>query len=125
MSASDYVPPGIEFYDSATRQTMRIVTKGHNKGWLVRKHGHAPDWVTVREATRDDLERVTRAIYDQEVVDMLAQLAIQQRPPHNQDPGGKLRNRSRLQWNESRRLQQADIAKRLQGPGGRFRKRPT
>ncbi len=56
-----YTPPGIEFYDQATEQTMRYVTRGHSKGWLVRKHRHTTDWVTVREATADDLDNLAKA----------------------------------------------------------------
>lgn len=77
--------------------------------------------------TRDGLEVAIRSIYDQEILDMLGSLAKKYRegkPIHNQDPGGKLRNRSRLQWDGARRLKQEGIARRLQSPGGGFRKKP-
>ncbi len=48
-----YKPQGIEFYDQATEQRMMLVTGGPSVGWLVRKHKHTDDWVTVREATDD------------------------------------------------------------------------
>lgn len=71
-----------------------------------------------------DLERRIRSIYDQEIIDMLAGLAKKYRPPHNQDPAAKLRSRTRLQWDEERRAQQAALARGLQSTGGRFRKKP-
>ncbi len=57
----------------------------------------------MRKPPREKLERAIRAVYDQEVVDMLAEISAKHRPPHSQDPNGELRNRTRLQWDKPRR----------------------
>ena len=89
VSVTNYDPPGIEFTDRASGKKMKLATREYCKGWILyRNHGQ---WISLRKATRDDLERVMGAVYDQEVIDMLAGLAAKHRPPHNQDPGGKLR----------------------------------
>lgn len=58
-------------------------------------------------------------------------LEQQSRSPHNQDPSGHMRNRGRLSWNNGlkeneyerdRADRQVDLARALQGPGGRFQK---
>ena len=56
-----YVPPGAEFYDVATGRMMKIITEGPYEGWLARKHRWTEDWVTVREATADDRQRIAAA----------------------------------------------------------------
>ncbi len=51
-----YDPPGLEFKD-ATGKHFKIVTDGHMKGWLVRKH---PDgqWVTQRQLDLNDTLKI-------------------------------------------------------------------
>jgi hypothetical protein len=55
-------PPGLKFYDGASRRWMKLVYEGHwAAGWIVFKH---PDgqWVTLREATSEDLDRINAAV---------------------------------------------------------------
>ena len=52
-----YNPVGQEFYDAASGHRMKYVKEGTWKGWLCWLH---PDnlWVSLREATKDDLIRI-------------------------------------------------------------------
>ena len=70
-----YVPPGIEFFDQSTNCTMRLVTKGHDKGWLVRKQVHGDNWIAVRGATEDDKKRLLETLFDREIVDLILGLS--------------------------------------------------
>lgn len=56
----------LRFYDARRGQEMMYVypdTKHEAAGWLLYKH---PDgqWVTLRKATNDDIERLTAAMLD-------------------------------------------------------------
>lgn len=55
-------PPGLEFYDGASKRRMKLVYEGHwAAGWIVFKH---PDgqWVTLRKATEADLDTINSAL---------------------------------------------------------------
>ena len=50
-------PRGIHFYDIKSKREMKLITEGSFNGWLCYKH---PDgqWVTLREATKEDLAKL-------------------------------------------------------------------
>ncbi len=57
-------PPGLQFFDARSERWMKYVypdTEGSYAGWILYKH---PDgqWVTLRKATDDDLERMSKAV---------------------------------------------------------------
>ena len=55
-----YDPPGIAFFDKASRRVMKLVTDGQFKDWIVYKHPEG-QWVSLRKATEDDLKRLKTA----------------------------------------------------------------
>lgn len=55
MDAPRYQPDGMIFYDRASRREMMLVTDGHWRGWLCYRHAEG-QWVSLRKATRDDVE---------------------------------------------------------------------
>lgn len=54
-------PPGIDFYDQASKRMMRLVQEGGYAGWIVFRHPVAGNWVTLRKATKDDRAAVAAA----------------------------------------------------------------
>ncbi len=58
MSATNWQPQGVIFFDNASKRQMLLVGEGEAyAGWLCYKHpdGH---WVTLRKATEDDREKI-------------------------------------------------------------------
>lgn len=56
-----YEPEGIRFFDAASKHEMILVAEGEPfAGWLCYRH---PDgqWVSLRKATQDDLEKLEAA----------------------------------------------------------------
>lgn len=67
MMSPPFNPVGLEFYDAASRQQMKYVypnTDHWTAGWLMRKHPHSGEWVTVRKATDADIEAINGAVVD-------------------------------------------------------------
>lgn len=59
-------PPGLEFFDGASGSTLKYVypdTKHWCAGWLLYKHVSG-EWVTLRKATEDDIERMNKAVIE-------------------------------------------------------------
>ena len=59
-------PSGINFYDNATGKHMKYVypdSPHWTAGWILYKH---PDgqWVTLRKATDDDINRISQAVIE-------------------------------------------------------------
>jgi hypothetical protein len=58
--------PGLEFYEAKTRKQMKYVypdSEHWARGWILYKH---PDgqWVTLRKATQDDIDRISAAVVE-------------------------------------------------------------
>lgn len=54
-----FTPDGFQFRDSSDGQNKILVTKGAYEGWICYQH---PDgqWVTLRKATEEDKQKITR-----------------------------------------------------------------
>ena len=64
MSTKDFNVSGLEFFDAASKRTLKYVypdTPHWTAGWILYRH---PDgqWVTLRKATKDDVSRITEAV---------------------------------------------------------------
>lgn len=65
-------PVGLEFFDNATKKRMKYVypdSKHWAAGWILYKH---PDgqWVTLRKATQQDIERISQAVIEAHHADL-------------------------------------------------------
>lgn len=55
-----FKPIGVEFYDARSDRMMMLVTDGAWKGWLCFLH-KSGDWVSLRIANENDLQRIEMA----------------------------------------------------------------
>ena len=59
-----YEPKGVRFYDCASQRELLLVGEGEAMaGWLCYHHPDGHWWVTLRQATQDDIDRIADAPY--------------------------------------------------------------
>lgn len=57
----------VTFFDQGSNREMKYVylaSKSSWAGWLLYKHPHSGDWVSLRKATEDDIKRINKAVVE-------------------------------------------------------------